>query len=130
MQFNEYPYRNLEDLNLDYILKKIKTLITQVESLEGWTEKHEREYEELKALYDAIIRGHFPPEMKAALYRWCVDNTVDIIGGSIASVFFDITDDGYFKAIIPSSWSEIQFATSGLDTFPVDVDFGHLTLKY
>ena len=45
-------------------------------------------------------------------------------------VFFEITDDGYFKVLIPSSWNEITFGTTGLDTFPTDVEFGHLTLSY
>ena len=45
-------------------------------------------------------------------------------------VFFELTEDGYFKALIPSSWNEITFGTTGLDTFPSGVEFGHLTLSY
>ena len=33
MAFNEYPYRNLTDLNLDYILKTIKTLRSDYDTL-------------------------------------------------------------------------------------------------
>ena len=46
-------------------------------------------------------------------------------------VFFGITDDGYFVAYIPESWSTITFNTTGLD---IDVElqpeYGHLVLSY
>lgn len=46
-------------------------------------------------------------------------------------VFFGITDDGYFVAYIPESWSQIQFATTGLDiTVPLQPEYGHLVLSY
>lgn len=46
-------------------------------------------------------------------------------------VFFGITDDGYFVAYIPESWSQIEFATTGLDiTVPLQPEYGHLVLSY
>ena len=128
--FTIYPYLNVNDLNLDWIIKHFKEFIEELASLDAWRVEHEREYEELKALYDAIISGNFPDSMKAALYNWVVANSVSIIGALIKSVFFEITDDGYFVAYIPDSWSDIIFGTSGLDDFPIGIDFGHLTLTY
>ena len=46
--FNEYPYRNLTDLNLDYWIKKIKETMKRVNDLEGWKAEHEIEYQQLK----------------------------------------------------------------------------------
>lgn len=130
MWFNQYPYINLNDLNLDWLLKHMKELVAALADLDGWRAEHEKEYEELKKLYDDIVSGNFPEEMKNSLYEWVVANSVSIIGEFIKSVFFNLTDDGYLVAFIPDSWSDIIFGTTGLDTFPVGIDYGHLTLNY
>lgn len=130
MWFNQYPYINLNDLNLDWIIKHFRDFVDAISSLEEWRASHEAEYEELKKLYDDIVSGNFPEEMKESLYKWVVDNSVSIIGELIKMVFFNLTDDGYLVAFIPDTWSDIIFGTTGLDTFPVGVDYGHLTLKY
>ena len=127
--FPQYPYINLNDLNLDWLLKHIKDLVQAVGSLDTWREEHEKEYEELKALYDAIISGNFPPAMYDALHDWVVKNAASIMSDVIKMVFFGL-ENGYFVAYIPDSWSEILFGTSGLDDFPIGYDFGHLTLTY
>lgn len=128
--FNLYPYLNLNDLNLDWIIKHFKEFIEAIKDLDDWRAQHEKEYEELKAMYDAIVSGNFPPEMYDALHNWVVTNAASIIGDMIKMVIFDITPDGYFRAIIPDSWDDLIFGTTGLDTFPAGIDFGHLTLTY
>ena len=127
--FNQYPYINENDLNLDYILKHLKEFMELVGGLEEWKAQHELEYEELKALYDDIISGNFPEAMYEALHSWVVENSVSIISELIKTVFF-VLEDGYLVAYIPDSWSEIVFGTTGLDDFPSGYDFGHLTLTY
>lgn len=129
MFFNQYPYINENDLNLDYILKHLKEFMTIVQSLEEWKYEHEKEYEELKALYDSLMSGNFPASFLIALHDWLSKNALDIIGEMVKMVFFGITNDGYFVAYIPESWEDIIFGTTGLDDFPVGVDYGHLTLS-
>lgn len=130
MFFTQYPYINLNDLNLDWLLKHMKELLAALDDLERWRAEHEQEYEELKKLYDDIVSGNFPEEMKKSLYDWVVANSVSIIGELIKSVYFNLNDEGYLVAFIPDSWSDIIFGTTGLDTFPVGIDYGHLTLNY
>lgn len=130
MFFNQYPYINENDLNLDYILKHLKEFMARVNDLDKWRVNHEKEYEELKALYDRIISGDFPQSMIAELEKWLKNNVRDIVGEVIKMVFFAVTDDGYFVAYMPDNWNDIIFGTSGLDDFPSGVDFGHLTLTY
>lgn len=130
MFFNEYPYHNITDLNLDYILKHIKSLIETVTQIDGWIDTHQAEYDELKALYDAIMSGNFPPAMLNSLYNWLHDNAFDIIGEMVKSVIFNITDDGYFVAYIPESWEDIIFGTTGLDLALPGYDYGRLVLSY
>lgn len=127
----KYPYQNDEILNLDWVLEHVKKLIVQVDALESWKSTHEKEYQELKALYDALVSGNFPPKMEKALFEWTVKNSADIINELTKMVFFGITEDGYFVAYIPETWDDIIFNTTGLD-INVDLmpDYGHLVLSY
>lgn len=128
--YNKYNYTDFHDLNLSWLIEAVKQLLIEMDNMEEWKAQHIEEYEQLKKLYDDLMAGNFTPEMENALYEWTVKHTVEIIGKAIKTVFFGITDDGYFVAYIPDSWSDIIFGTSGLDTFPAGVEFGHLTLTY
>lgn len=127
--FNIYPYLNVNDLNLDWIIKHFKEFIDALAELDEWRKEHEKEYQELKKLYDDILAGNFPPALIAELKKWCIENTTEIIGAAIKTVLFGL-EDGYFVAYIPDSWTDIIFGTTGLDDFPAGYDFGHLTLTY
>lgn len=128
--FNQYPYINITDLNLDYVLKHLKDFMAKVDALEDWKAKHEEEYAELKRCCDAMMSGNFPPAFIRSLENWLSRNALDLIGELVKMVFFGITDEGYFVAYIPESWEDIIFGTSGLDDFPAGVDYGHLTLSF
>lgn len=127
--FNLYPYLNLNDLNLDWIIAHFKEFIDAIKDLDDWRTQHEQEYEELKTMYDAIVSGNFPPGMYNTLHDWVVHNATSIIAELVKMVFFGL-ENGYLVAYIPDSWSEIIFGTTGLDDFPAGYDFGHLTLTY
>lgn len=129
--FREYPYTNLNDLNLDYILKTLKNYIDDIADLKEWRETHEAEYEQLKELYDQIMSGNFPPEVQAAFVQWMRENAADIVGEMIKNVFFGLTDSGYFVAYIPDSWADIIFHTTEYDIeIPLFEEYGHLVLSY
>lgn len=127
---SKYPYTSFHELNLDWLINKVKETMDRVEILEDWKTTHESEYEELKALYDQIISGNFPPSITQAFEDWMERNALDLVGELVHMVFFGLTDSGYFAAYIPESWDDITFGTSGLDDFPAGVDYGHLTLSY
>lgn len=128
--FNQYPYINENDLNLDYILKKVKHLLTAVDELEGWRARHEMEYQQLYNWYNDLVSGNLSPALIAAINDWCRRNIVDLVGQLVHMVFFGLNDQGYFVAYIPESWSDIIFGTTGLDDFPAGIEYGHLTLTY
>lgn len=128
--FREYPYTNLNDLNLDYLLKALKGMVDDVDALKEWRETHEEEYEQLKDLYDQVMSGNFPESVQNAFRVWMRQNAVDLVGELVKNVFFGLTESGYFVAYIPDSWSDIIFSTSGYDDFTEAVDFGHLILSY
>ena len=129
MFWNCYPRTDFHELNADWIIKHFKEFIDSFKELDSWIDQHEKEYEELKKLYDDFINGRFTPDFLAALECWTIKNTQSIIAAAIKTVFFGL-EDGYLVTYIPDSWNEIIFGTTGLDDFPSGYDFGHLTLTY
>lgn len=52
--FNQYPYRNISDTNLDWLFTNYQQIVNDVESLMEWRRTHTEEYTELKERVDAI----------------------------------------------------------------------------
>lgn len=129
--FNEYPYTNYNDYNLDWLIKTARNLLDRMDATEKWQEEHQKAYQELKDLYDAVMSGNFPPSIQKAFEKWMRENALDLVGELVKTVFFGLTETGYFCAYIPESWNDIKFGTTGLDDFPECFEeFGHLTLTY
>lgn len=130
MSFFEFPHTRTYDSDLGWIIKTIKSLGEAVESLDAWKSEHEEEYKQLKALYDSVMSGNFPPEITTAFTRWMQRYGLDLVGELVKMVFFGITDDGYFVAYIPEGWDDIIFNTTGYDINIPDRDYGHLVLSF
>lgn len=130
MSYFEFPHTRTYDSDLGWLIKSVKKLIECCEDMQQWRIDHEAEYNQLKALYDAIMSGTFPPEVVTALNKWMAENGRDLVGELVKMVFFGITDDGYFVAYIPEYWDEIIFNTTGYDINLPDFDFGHLVLSF
>lgn len=52
--FNQYPYRNISDTNLDWLFTTYQQIVDDVKALKEWRQTHTTEYEELKARVDAV----------------------------------------------------------------------------
>ena len=129
--FNIYPYINMNDLNLDWIINHFKEFLDNLASLNEWRQTHVAEYQELKDFMNRINAGELPDTVYEELRAWIETNAIDIIGSLVKSVYFGITDDGYFVAYIPESWGDIIFNTTGLDiNLPIQPEYGHLVLSY
>lgn len=125
--FNVYPYLNVNDLNLDWIIAHFKEFIDEIASLDDWRAKHEKEYAELKQFMDDITAGNFPDSMYDAMRKWFYDNALDLVASMIKHVYFGLTNDGYFCAYIPENWAAITFDTITNYDDPL---YGHLVLMY
>ena len=130
MSFFEFPHTRTYDSDLGWLIKTVKTLGEVVDSMDEWKAQHEVEYQQLKALYDAVMSGNFPPEIVTAFSTWMQQNGLELVGELVKMVFFGITDDGYFVAYIPEYWDDIIFNTTGYDIAIAGYDFGHLTLSF
>lgn len=131
MSYFEFPHSRTYDSDLGWLIKTVKQIADLVEGLEDWKTEHVEEYEQLKALYDAIMSGNFPESVTNAFEKWMKTNAIDLVGEMVKNVFFEISDDGYFIAWIPDGWDDIIFNTTGLDiTLAIQPDYGHLVLSY
>lgn len=131
MAFNyEFPYTDPNLYNDDWLLKRMKELLAQLDELEDWKSEWQAEYEEFKALVDMIEAGNFPQSIRDAFSKWMQENAITLVGELVKLVFFGITDTGHFVAYIPDGWDDILFNTTGYDISIAGEDFGHLTLSF
>lgn len=85
--------------------------------------------EDIKALQkdmQSLKDGGLLDYYEQQIYQWIQDNMEALISASIKFVYFGLTEDGYFCAYIPSSWSEITFDTGAVYGRS---DYGRLILK-
>lgn len=52
--FNQYPYRNISDTNLDWLFTTYQQIVDDLKALKEWRQTHTAEYEELKRRVDYI----------------------------------------------------------------------------
>lgn len=82
---------------------------------------------ELIDLLNEWSSGKFDDVIKDEVLKWVEENVELIFETYCKQVFFGLTDDGYFCAYIPHSWSDIVFDTGmvyGTESY------GRLILKY
>lgn len=129
--FNDYPYTDFHELNLDWIIKHFKQFVDEIAGLEEWRSAHEKEYQDLKAFMDSINSGNLPPAVYNKLRQWFFDNAFDLVGEMVKHVYFGLNDQGYFIVTIPTQWRNLIFNTTGYDIIlPFQTEYGHLTLSY
>ena len=129
--FNEFPRTRNYDSDLGWLIKEYDSLSAAYKTLTDCCADVQSRLKAMETLYNQIITGNFPEEVKNAFYKWMRENALDIIGELATSVFFEISDTGYWVAYIPESWRDIIFNTTGLDiTLPMQPNYGHLVLSY
>lgn len=118
--FENFPYTNLHNLNLDWIIAlieeirrdeeaqniSIEELKERLKPVEDWIENYSTEY--TKELVESYLKSILA-----------------------SMIFVEITDAGYFVYHIPDGWDSISFNTTGWDIeLNLQPEYGHLVLSY
>lgn len=129
MSFFEFPNTRTYDSDLGWLIRTVHSHDDTLKALDEWAEKTDLSVKELEDFKKALEDGNLPQGVRDGLLEWAALNIPDLLAEAIKTVFFTL-ENGYFVAYIPDSWDEITFGTSGLDDFPIGIDYGHLTLSY
>lgn len=81
----------------------------------------------LQAEIEKIKNGGYSDIYVSLLEEWMDNNAPAIIKRIVKYIFFGLTNDGYFCAMIPESWEFISFDTIMTSDDPL---YGHLLLKW
>lgn len=90
-------------------------------------EKLKKAVAQLGELLDNWAAGKFDDVIRNEVAKWVEDNVKFIFETYNKQVFFGLTDDGYFCAYVPKSWSEISFDTGAI--YGTE-EYGRLILRF
>lgn len=81
----------------------------------------------LQSDFKKFMESGFEDYYEQKLEEWIRNNVAEIFNTLAKMVFFGLTDDGYFCAYIPDSWSDITFDTGAVYG---RADYGRLILRF
>lgn len=132
--WNEWPWTNVHQLNLDWVIRKLRETIEYLKSLKEEVDQHGEELEkingqiaELEQFVEDFKAGKFDGLYLELIQKWTEENLPEIIAKIVKYVMFGLSTDGYFIACIPDTWDFIQFDT----VMDITSDlYGHLVLRW
>lgn len=77
--------------------------------------------------FEKFKESGFIDYYEALIKKWIDDNFADIVSHGLKQIYFGLTDDGYFCAYVPDSWSEVTFDTGAVFGRS---DYGRLILRF
>ena len=133
--FENLPYSNFHELNLEWLLETVKRLASQyddlgsiLDDLEAAVNGNTAAIASLNARFQRLENGEYIENYIPALAEWINNNLITLVSRIAKFVVFGLTDTGYFYADIPESWNEVQFST-GYDP-EITEEYLHLILNY
>lgn len=95
--------------------KLIKELAMKIWEYDHILASKLKEVEDTLKQYSDILDGKiedFDNIILTKTKNWLDENMEDILTEAVQIVWFGLTDDGYFMAVIPENWKDIQFDTT------------------
>lgn len=122
--FNNFPYTNFHEMNLDWIVKQVNDLIEKypgmISDISQLANELSKRVAALEKDYDYLSTGGLEKNLRQILSAFMP-----------AMIYPEISDAGYIIYNIPGTWDAITFNTTGLD---IDIElqpqYGHLVLSY
>lgn len=93
----------------------MKTLAFRIWEYDKTLEASLEEIERVLTHYSDILDGkieNFDQIIFDLTQKWLDENMEDILTQATKLVWFGLTDDGYFMAVIPQNWDQIDFDTN------------------
>ena len=95
--------------------KLIKELAIKIWEYDQILASKLKEVEDTLTKYSDILDGKiedFDNIILTKTKNWLDENMEDILTEAVQIVWFGLTDDGHFMAVIPENWKDIQFDTT------------------
>lgn len=107
--------------------KELCKLVDYANELGVYTSADRERIDELYAEFEQFKDSGFADYYEQLLQKWIDENQRAIYEHLAKQVFFGLTDDGYFCAYVPESWSDITFDTGAVYG---RADYGRLILRF
>lgn len=92
--FENFPYTNFHELNLDWLLNKVKEYIEKFLALESDFKELQDNFDELKAWVEQYIDEELKDAVNAKLDEWLEDGTLeDLINGKVYNELLHLIPD-------------------------------------
>lgn len=116
------------------VVKKLNEVIESNNELAGYVGTNTEDIAQLKkdvafitSEFEKVKNGDYASLYIDALKGWLAENLINVVGEIVKFVWFGLSDDGHFKAYIPTSW---RFLTFDMVANPDSPDYGRLLLSY
>lgn len=87
-------------------------LMAYVDALKDAVNIDSEAIKELQDAFQKFMESGFDDYYAEQVARWIAENLQKIIDAmTVSTVYFGLTDDGYFTAYYPISWKTVQFDT-------------------
>ena len=136
--FEFFPYTNFHELNLDWLLRKVREYIERFEKLDGDFKKLQDNFDDLKTWVESFIDEGLKDAVDAKLDEWLEDGTIEaLVNGEVYGALLHYVPDNeereeYIQDVLETMVDWLEHNHGG-DYFasgsPVDQG-APLTVKY
>ena len=116
-----------QEQGIKQICKTIQLLIEYLNQVADQVNIDTDEIKELQDLFKKFQESGFDDYYAKQVAEWINNNLSYIYDHTIKQIYFGLTDDGYFCAYVPDSWSDIEFDTGAVFG---RYNYGRLILRY
>jgi hypothetical protein len=101
-----------QEQRVKYLCMLYDKLIAYVDELKGNVNVDSEAIAELQNAFQKFMDSGFDDYYAEQVAQWIAANLQKIIDAmTVSTVYFGLTDDGYFTAYYPLSWKTVQFDT-------------------
>lgn len=114
-------------VNSELHSKQIQTLQNQSEVYKTTLAELQQEMQTFQDEFEKVKNGDYVSLYLDSIINYLDDHIDDLIGNAVTHIFFGLTPNGHFCALIPNNWNFIRFDTiidAGSDLY------GHLCLRW